>query len=93
MTKIKKIFSVSMILVLCASFIIVGTSFAKVQSCFAMQTSAKACAVIEGKTGRILFSKNQNQKLPMASTTKIMTAITAIENCKNLDEKFVVSKK
>ena len=29
----------------------------------------------------------------MASTTKIMTAITAIENCKDLDEKFEISPK
>ena len=28
--------------------------------------------------------------MPMASTTKIMTAITAIENCQDLDEKFEI---
>lgn len=44
-------------------------------------------------TKRKLFSVNDSQKLPMASTTKIMTAITAIENCKDLDEKFEVTLK
>ncbi len=59
----------------------------------AEDTSAKSCVVVEGNSKRVLFQKNANQKLPMASTTKIMTAITAIENCKDLNEKFEVSKK
>lgn len=93
MKKIKKLFSVSLIFVLCFLFVFLGVTCLVQNTTFAMQTSAKSCAVIEAETGRVLFSKNQNQKLPMASTTKIMTAITAIENCKDLDEKFVVSKK
>lgn len=58
-----------------------------------LYSSAKGACVMETSTGRVLFSKNQNQKLPMASTTKIMTAITAIENCQNLDERFEISPK
>ncbi|MBQ7467165.1 MAG: D-alanyl-D-alanine carboxypeptidase [Clostridia bacterium] len=53
-------------------------------------TSAKAMAVIEKESGRILYSKNQDEKLPMASTTKIITAIYVIENCDDLDKKFEV---
>lgn len=56
-------------------------------------TSAKAMCVMEVSTGRVLYAKNKDMQLPMASTTKIMTAITAIENCKDLDEKFVISPK
>ena len=56
-------------------------------------TSAKAMCVMEASTNRVLYSKNEGKQLPMASTTKIMTAITAIENCDNLDEKFEVSNK
>ena len=41
--------------------------------------SAKSAAVIECSSGEIVFSKNENERLPMASTTKIMTAITVIE--------------
>ncbi|MBR3934484.1 MAG: D-alanyl-D-alanine carboxypeptidase [Clostridia bacterium] len=48
--------------------------------CQAPSVSAKAAVVIEADTGNIVYSKNHNQKLPMASTTKIMTAICAIEN-------------
>ncbi len=44
-------------------------------------SSAQACALIDAGSGQLLFSKNENEKLPMASTTKIMTAIIALENC------------
>ena len=41
--------------------------------------SAKRAVLIEASTGRIIYSKNAHQPLPMASTTKIMTALVAIE--------------
>lgn len=56
-------------------------------------TSAKAMCVMEASSKRVLYSKNASAKLPMASTTKIMTAITAIENCADLDKQFVISTK
>ncbi|MBP3427460.1 MAG: D-alanyl-D-alanine carboxypeptidase [Clostridia bacterium] len=34
---------------------------------------------MEMKTGRVLFSYNMHQRLPMASTTKVMTALLALE--------------
>lgn len=45
---------------------------------------------METNSGRILYRKNDKERLPMASTTKIITAIVAIENCKNLDEKYLI---
>lgn len=42
-------------------------------------------------TGKTLFSKNPYKKLPMASLTKIMTAIIALENPKK-DDKYKVYK-
>lgn len=50
-------------------------------------SSAKAMCVIEQTTGRVLFGKNEHLQLPMASTTKIFTALTVLENCNNLQEK------
>jgi len=41
---------------------------------------SKSEICIDGRTGKILHSYNENIKLPMASTTKILTCITAIEN-------------
>ncbi len=56
----------------------------------AFSVSAKAAIVIDSATGRVIFSKNADEKLPMASTTKITTAITAIENG-NLSDVVTVS--
>ena len=41
--------------------------------------SAKAAVVINGDTGEILYSHNADTRLPMASTTKIMTALLLCE--------------
>ena len=46
----------------------------------ALMTSAKAMATVELTTGRVLYEKNAYQRLPMASTTKILTAITVLEH-------------
>lgn len=53
--------------------------------------SAKAAALMNADTGKFLFTKNANQKLPIASLTKIMTAILAIENG-DLDAEVTISK-
>lgn len=57
-----------------------------------VKLSAKSAVVMDVKTGRVLYSKNPDQKLPMASTTKIMTVLVAIESGR-LNEKVTVSKK
>lgn len=78
--------------VLLSTSAIVSTSSQMPQMSITQEyTSAKAMCVMEASTGRILYAKNRSEKLPMASTTKIMTAITAIENCPNLDERFEIS--
>lgn len=41
--------------------------------------SAKSAMVMECSTGAILYEKNSDAQLPMASVTKMMTAICAIE--------------
>lgn len=55
----------------------------------APSVSAKSAALIDTMTGSVLYEKNAYQKLPMASTTKIMTAICALE-AGNLDEAFEI---
>lgn len=54
---------------------------------------AKAMVVIEGNTNTTLYGFNENIRLPMASTTKIATAILAIENTEDLDKKIDISDK
>ena len=53
-------------------------------------SSAKAMCVLEQSSGRVLYGKNIHKKLAMASTTKIITALTVLENCENLEEKVFV---
>ena len=43
---------------------------------------AKNAVVIDGTTDRVLYGKNSDSKVAMASTTKIMTCIVALENSK-----------
>lgn len=52
-------------------------------------TNAKSAVLIDADSGRILYSKNPERRLPMASTTKIMSAILSIESG-NLDTPFLV---
>ena len=56
----------------------------------AEMTSAKAAALINGDTGEIIYSYNENEKLPMASTTKIMTALILCETA-DLSEEITVT--
>jgi len=50
-----------------------------------ISVSAKGAVLLDGASGRALFSHNADQMLPMASTTKIMTALLALENAKLTD--------
>ncbi len=49
------------------------------------RADAAAAIILENETGRVLYAHNETAQLPMASTTKIMTALVALENCQ-LDE-------
>ncbi|MFI3227980.1 MAG: D-alanyl-D-alanine carboxypeptidase family protein [Clostridia bacterium] len=60
-----------------------------VNTVFAVSVSAKSAVIIDMDTLEILFSKEENQIMSMASTTKIMTAIIALENA-DLDREIDV---
>lgn len=55
--------------------------------------TAKSGIVIEQNSKRVLMQKNMNEQLAMASTTKIMTALVAIENTADLDEIFLIDNR
>lgn len=55
-------------------------------------TNSKNIVAIDRLTNTILYEKNSKERVPMASTTKIMTCILAIES-NRLDEIVTVSKK
>lgn len=50
-----------------------------------LQLYAQAAVLMDADSGRVLYGKNEKDVLPMASTTKIMTCILALE-CGNMDE-------
>ena len=54
--------------------------------------SAKSAIIVNYDTGEVIFAKNAKERLPVASTVKIMTALVALENSE-LNDVFVVSEK
>lgn len=60
-------------------------------------TNAPRAILVDGKTGKVLFSKNADEPVPPASMTKLMTAAIVLERLDagliRLDTKFAVSKK
>ncbi len=56
----------------------------------ASAVNAAAAIVINPDTGTVLFESNADRRLPMASTTKIMTALLLCETA-NLDETVTVT--
>lgn len=48
-------------------------------SAFAEEIKARAAVVMEAETGRVLFAKNPELRLPPASTTKLMTALVVLD--------------
>lgn len=53
--------------------------------------SARSAVVLDALTGEALFEQNADEILPMASTTKIMTALIALEYG-DLDRVYTVKK-
>ena len=47
--------------------------------------SAQSAIMIEAQTGTVILQKEADRRLPMASTTKIMTALVVCERCNVLD--------
>lgn len=76
------------ILVLAALLFSLFTVFSASE--WSQKTSARSALLYSPENNEILYSKNENLKLPMASTTKIMTALVALENC-NIDDTVTVA--
>jgi D-alanyl-D-alanine carboxypeptidase (penicillin-binding protein 5/6) len=54
--------------------------------------TARAAVLMDATTGKLIYQKEADLRLPPASTTKIMTAILTLESGRSLAEKFTVSK-
>ena len=76
------------------SLIIVGRALGSITACGAEppEISAKAAVVISADTGEVIYAHNAAEKLPMASTTKIMTTLLCLESGGLYDEFTVDSE-
>ena len=57
-----------------------------------LNLNSRIALIYDRASGRILYEKNGNKQTPMASTTKIMTAIVVLENSKLNDVVIIDSK-
>ncbi|KKT80891.1 MAG: hypothetical protein A3B99_03815 [Candidatus Yanofskybacteria bacterium RIFCSPHIGHO2_02_FULL_44_12b] len=55
------------------------------------EISAKSAIVYDTRSSRFLFEKNTQQKLPVASLTKILSAVVVLESM-NLDDLVIIPK-
>ena len=72
-------------LVLALFFVILDLLAAAPAAGEELQVSAKAAILMDRDSGRVFWRKNEHQRLPMASVTKIMTAIIALEEGREED--------
>ncbi|MDR0957698.1 MAG: D-alanyl-D-alanine carboxypeptidase, partial [Clostridiales bacterium] len=75
-----------------AAFIVAVSISAKVFAADEPDVHAYGAVAIELSTGRVLWEKEAHKQLPMASTTKIMTAILTLESCETSEIATVSSK-
>ncbi|MBE6586911.1 MAG: D-alanyl-D-alanine carboxypeptidase [Ruminococcaceae bacterium] len=61
------------------SAVLCGTVI-KASAAEALSVSAKSAVLMDGNSKEILYEKNSGERLPMASTTKIMTALVVLES-------------
>jgi D-alanyl-D-alanine carboxypeptidase (penicillin-binding protein 5/6) len=56
------------------------------------ELTARAAILVDGSSGRVLYQREPDLRLPPASTTKVLTAIVTLESARNLGELLTVSK-
>lgn len=55
-------------------------------------TEGQAECLMEVNSRRVLYQNSADVRLPMASTTKILTCLTVLNICKNLQEEVIIPK-
>ncbi|MDR2615776.1 MAG: serine hydrolase, partial [Oscillospiraceae bacterium] len=55
------------------------------------ELSASSAVLIDAESGRALYEKNADQQMKIASTTKILTALVALERC-DPDETVIIKR-
>lgn len=57
-----------------------------------LNISSKTAILYNLDNGEVIYEKNPDQKVSIASLTKIMTALVALENIENLDKQIVLTQ-
>lgn len=86
--KALRLLFLSALLFLAASFAVPAIGEAKAAQ---GATESRAECVVEVSSKRFLYERNADLNLPMASTTKILTAMIVIDDC-DLDERIAIPK-
>jgi D-alanyl-D-alanine carboxypeptidase (penicillin-binding protein 5/6) len=86
---LKRVFAINIIIIMI--FVSYSQVFAAPKAKSSTGVSAKGAVLVELYSSRILFAKDETLRLPMASTTKIMTALLAVESG-FLDKTFTIDK-
>lgn len=55
-----------------------------------VKIDARSALMVDRKSGKILFEKNSQEKMAIASITKLMTAVVALESRINLEDTVVI---
>ena len=79
---LKMLTAFSFAAVLTTSFSAVGVANAKNEQSDEISCAAKSAYVLDFDTGTVVYAKNENEKLPIASMTKIMTASIILDDVK-----------
>ncbi len=62
----------------------------------ALNLDSKSAILVDNSSGKVLYEKNSDEKLPMASMTKIMSMLLIMENIEegnlNYNDKVIISK-
>ena len=57
-----------------------------------LQLSSSSIAIVDERTGQMVFEKNARQKLPIASITKLMTAMVVLDSGQSLDAMMTIGE-
>ncbi|KIL48976.1 D-alanyl-D-alanine carboxypeptidase [Jeotgalibacillus alimentarius] len=79
-------YPIKKILAICIIFLLIC------QPVHAIDVSAQSSILIEAESGRVIFHKNEHEKLKIASITKIMTAHAALKHG-NINDQVKISAK
>ncbi len=79
MSNWKKIVSFLLMLALLLPLSLKGVSASPQEQLSPPSLSAQSAVLMEAQSGKLLLAHNEGQRLPMASITKVMTALVALE--------------